>query len=762
MIKIFRKKETRSIPVVPKSSRLRIKLPSFVTPPLLVLVFTIVCLVLLFPYHKTVQPFDLPKPGVAAEETIIAPFTYDIIRSPEELEREKNKAMDQVLLVMDYDPKINREVSAKLSTIKGSFKYLQEGTADSLRKVYKRYLARELSEKAVHTLQKRPALFEEAARQLTVLMEKGVSSVLLYSLPEDLDDLKAQYNNSFDSHMQYEKKFVSLRRGDSERTVAVSQMPVKEIALEQIVKNLKRESKIDGEALNTLYELLFACVRPNVRVNRKETSQRKQAAAQDVLEISGKVIKDTEIVRKHQEVTPEIVQKLRSLHMALDRMENVQEKRKIRTGNMGRLLLVLIPLLFLAFYLKQFQAPFVNKPKRVFAFSLILVFQLVIIRTMIELLPRLFEKHEMMQIIPEYLIPVSAGVILCAILFGLHLSILLGLFVSLYFSISSGFNHYFFIYSFLVSLVAAFVTYRIRYRWHFFRAIPPVFITCIVIVSVWQLVAYKFSVDLMAVNFTLALVGVLSSIFLAMMLTPLFERLFDITTDMTLVELSDMNHPILKRLSIEAAGTYNHSVLVGNLAESAAQRIGANSLLARVAAYYHDIGKIEKSDYFVENCLGDKSRHNKLSPSMSALIISSHVKEGVELARKYKLPKVIQDVILQHHGDSTVSFFYEKALEQDPHKQVQEKDFCYPGPVPQTRETAIIMLADSVEAASRSLASSSPKLLRELVKKIIRDKFLASQLDQCNLTLRDLNEITEGFMPVLQGIFHTRIEYPNK
>jgi membrane-associated HD superfamily phosphohydrolase len=147
---------------------------------------------------------------------------------------------------------------------------------------------------------------------------------------------------------------------------------------------------------------------------------------------------------------------------------------------------------------------------------------------------------------------------------------------------------------------------------------------------------------------------------------------------------------------------------------------------------------------------------------MSALIICSHVKEGVELAQKYKLPKVIQDIIMQHHGDSSVSFFYEKALELDPHKQVQEKDFRYPGPIPQTREAAIIMLADSVEAASRSLSASSPKLLRELVKKIIRDKFLASQLDGCGLTLRDLNDITEGFMPILQGIFHSRIEYPNK
>jgi putative nucleotidyltransferase with HDIG domain len=283
----------------------------------------------------------------------------------------------------------------------------------------------------------------------------------------------------------------------------------------------------------------------------------------------------------------------------------------------------------------------------------------------------------------------------------------------------------------------------------------------VAIIAVGQMIVWRFDVVFL-VNAGCALAGIVASVFMAMVLLPFFERVFDITTDMTLIELSDMNHPILKQLSIQAAGTYNHSVLVGNLAESAAQAIGANALLARVASYYHDIGKIDKPDYFVENCLGDKNRHNKLSPTMSALIICSHVKEGVELAKKYKLPKIIQDIIMQHHGDSPVSFFYEKALEQDPHKQVQEKDFRYPGPAPQTSEAAIIMLADSVEAASRSLATSSPKLLRELVKKIIRDKFLAAQLDGCGLTLRDLNDITDGFMPVLQGIFHSRVEYPNK
>jgi cyclic-di-AMP phosphodiesterase PgpH len=237
----------------------------------------------------------------------------------------------------------------------------------------------------------------------------------------------------------------------------------------------------------------------------------------------------------------------------------------------------------------------------------------------------------------------------------------------------------------------------------------------------------------------------------------IFENMFDLTTDMKLVELADMNHPILKRLSIEATGTYNHSVLVGNLAESAAERIGANSLFARVASYYHDIGKIERANYFIENMsASEKSRKNKVSPNLSAMIISAHVKEGVELAQKHKLPRVIRDAIMQHHGTSAIGYFIKKAREQDPHAKVEEDQFCYPGPLPESRENAIIMLADSVEAASRSLSAPSQKLLYDLVKKVIREKFMSAQLDQSNLTLRDLDEIAKGFMPILQGIFHTR------
>ncbi|GBU21153.1 hypothetical protein R80B4_01042 [Fibrobacteres bacterium R8-0-B4] len=730
--------------------------------PLLILAAFSICIVLIFPYDETLRKFDMPKAGTVSKETVIAPFTFDVIRTPDELERERKRAMDQVLLVVDYDSAAAAESARKTAELEAAVKQISDlKLPDSVREAGWMQLSRELSAKAVETLQRKPALFDEAKKQIAEIMGRGVSATLFYATNEELSERRMRFNTNFESAQLYSKRYVNYLRGGSESTVAVFDIPVKEAALELAASQLRREQRMDDAGLNTVYELILACVRPTIRVNNRVTSDRRRAAADQVPAVSGKVIKDTEIVRKHQEVTPEIAQRLQSLYLAMERMEGGVEKRRANAAYAGRVILLLITMSFLAVYVKKYNPAIVANPKSLIALCLIVVLQILVVRLGTQYLPWLFKAKEVSAAMPEYLIPITMGALLCTILFGMRVSVIVSLFIGIYFAVAVGFNHYFFLYTFLNSVVAAFLNHRIRYRWHFFKAIPPMTLVSVALIAVWQMIGWRFGVTFL-VNIGCAFAGIVASVFIAMVLSPFFERVFDITTDMTLIELSDMNHPILKKLSIQAAGTYNHSVLVGNLAESAAEAAGANALLARVASYYHDIGKIDKPDYFVENCLGDRNRHNKLSPTMSALIICSHVKEGVELAKKYKLPKIIQDIIMQHHGDSSVSFFYEKALELDPHKQVQEKDFRYPGPIPQTREAAIIMLADSVEAASRSLATSSPKLLRELVKKIIRDRLLAGQLDGCSLTLRDLNDITEGFMPILQGIFHSRIEYPNK
>lgn len=243
---------------------------------------------------------------------------------------------------------------------------------------------------------------------------------------------------------------------------------------------------------------------------------------------------------------------------------------------------------------------------------------------------------------------------------------------------------------------------------------------------------------------------------------PLVESLFKYTTDIKLLELANMNAPVLRQLMIQAPGTYHHSILVGNLAESAAESIHANPLLARVAAYYHDIGKIRKPLYFIENTGGQRNKHDKLAPSMSALILTSHVKEGIDLARESKLGSELIDIIQQHHGTTLIKFFYERALSQaDPGvQQIDECDYRYPGPKPQTKEAALIMLADAVEAASRTLTDPTPSRIQGMVKKLINNIFIDGQLNECNLTLKDLNQIAKSFTRVLSSSFHHRVDYP--
>jgi hypothetical protein len=255
--------------------------------------------------------------------------------------------------------------------------------------------------------------------------------------------------------------------------------------------------------------------------------------------------------------------------------------------------------------------------------------------------------------------------------------------------------------------------------------------------------------------------GVLAGIMVTGII-PLFETLFGYTTDIKLLELANLNQPVLRDLVVQAPGTYHHSMIVGSLVEAAAESINANPLLAKVSAYYHDVGKIKKPLYFVENQKDKENRHDKLAPSMSSLILISHVKDGVELARANRLGKAIIDIIQQHHGTNLISYFYQKAKEQEnPGVQsVDEKDYRYPGPKPQTKEAGLVLLADAIEAVSKTLTDPTPSRVKGLVQKVINSSFTDGQLNECELTLKDLYQIGNSFTRTLNGIFHRRIDYP--
>jgi putative nucleotidyltransferase with HDIG domain len=258
--------------------------------------------------------------------------------------------------------------------------------------------------------------------------------------------------------------------------------------------------------------------------------------------------------------------------------------------------------------------------------------------------------------------------------------------------------------------------------------------------------AYAFGSGILAAVIT---IGVL----------PFLEQIFGLVTPIKLLELANPAHPLLRRLQLEAPGTYHHSIMVGNLAEAAAEAVGADSLLVRVGTYYHDVGKLRRPAFFVENQVGIENPHDRMTPSLSALTVSAHVRDGLDLAREYGLPQVVADFIPQHHGTALITYFFHQALERG--DAMDEAAFRYEGPKPQTRETAIVMLADAVEAAVRSLARPTPDRIDEVARRMIREKLEDGQMDECGLTFRDLDRVAAAFARILSGMLHPRLEYPD-
>jgi len=361
------------------------------------------------------------------------------------------------------------------------------------------------------------------------------------------------------------------------------------------------------------------------------------------------------------------------------------------------------------------------------------------------------------------LIPVAWATMTVAILVGVDIaimvSVVLGVFVTALVdpALSTSFGLHSGIVALFGGIVGVYSVSRLSQRSDLARA--GIFVSGInVLVISGIALTSDMRLAVWVVGVILGIVNGLASSFLTVGALHWFESGFNITSSVRLLELSDPNRPLLKRLLMEAPGTYHHSILVGNLAEAAAEAVRADATLVRVGALYHDIGKLKRPYFFIENQFTQDNPHDKIAPTLSALIITSHVKDGLELAKEYKLPQQIQDIIAQHHGDSLVSFFYHKALEES--ENVPEETFHYEGPKPQTKEAALVALADTVEAAVRSMKQPTPGRVEGFVRKVIKDKLNDGQLDQCDLTFQDLDRIAMAFVRVLSGIFHSRVEYP--
>ncbi len=361
--------------------------------------------------------------------------------------------------------------------------------------------------------------------------------------------------------------------------------------------------------------------------------------------------------------------------------------------------------------------------------------------------------------LPSYVIPIAAIAMLTTILLNSRTAIVMVVVSSLITSVIAENSSQYITVSILGGLLAIYLVSKISSRTELTRA---------GIITGLGMAYLGFSVSLIAgmgiKDVLLAsgwcLASGLSSAILTIGILPLIEAVFDITTDIRLLELSDPSQPILRELMMKAPGTYNHSIVAANLAEGAAEAVGAQPLLARVGCYYHDIGKIKRPFFFVENQLGCENPHDRTNPNLSYLIITAHVREGVEMAKRHKLPSEIIDIVREHHGTSVVTYFFHRAKERRDKEEVSESRFRYTGDKPHTKEAALVMLADSVEAAARTIAKPSPNRLEQLIKKIIRTKLEDGQLDESLLTLRDLEKIAKSFGQGLTTIYHSRIEYP--
>jgi cyclic-di-AMP phosphodiesterase PgpH len=361
-----------------------------------------------------------------------------------------------------------------------------------------------------------------------------------------------------------------------------------------------------------------------------------------------------------------------------------------------------------------------------------------------------------------YGIPLAAGAMIVCVFMGLTIAIPLAAVMAVSFAVIFENNLTIFLYFLISGTMAAYWTRHCRQRKVFITAGAKLGLLNILLVTSIDFYLAEFFGTKFFWDWAFAFMGGLGAGIVTAGIVPLAEIAFGYTTDISLLELASLDRPILRQLMIKAPGTYHHSVIVGSLVEAAASEIGANPLLAKVCGYYHDIGKIKKPLYFIENQLGGINKHDKLAPSMSSLILISHIKHGVEIAKENKLGQIIIDSIRQHHGTSIIQYFYKKARKQKGEDSVNIDDFRYSGPKPQTREIGLVMLADVVEAASRTLDDPTPSRIQGLVKDLFNNILSDGQLDECELTLKDLHNIARSFDKILIGIHHHRIEYIEK
>jgi len=497
-------------------------------------------------------------------------------------------------------------------------------------------------------------------------------------------------------------------------------------------------------------------IQPNLTLNKGETEERRTRAVDDVKAVLMQIKKGEMLVREGEKITPLHMAKLSALHSEI-------QKRPVITISIGFLLLAVS--FFVVLFMTHFSADVGPrlKNKDLLFLCMVLATMFIISEVSVYLVKGIARSitYSMDTSSAYYAIPLASGAMTVCLFMGIEVALPYALAAATMTAFLFESRFEMLLYFLLSGMVGAYLVRSCRERGVLIKAGLKVSIANIAVVTALHMFRGSALELKLIWDWGFAILGGISSGILTTGLAPVAEMIFAYTTDIKLLELANLDRPILRQLMLEAPGTYHHAVIVGNLVEAAAASIGANPLLAKVSGYYHDIGKISKPLYFIENQVPGDNRHDRLAPSMSALILTSHVKDGVETAKRYRLGSAITNIIQQHHGTSLITFFYEKAKQMMGDQSVKVEHFRYPGPKPQTKEAGLVLLADAVEAASRTLENPTPRRVKALVQKIINNILLDGQLDECELTLKDLNRIAESFNKTLNGIYHHRIEYPN-
>jgi len=691
--------------------------------------FAVVLILLRSPADVT----DLPlyEAGQVADKTVIAPFTFSVTKAKNELEREQQEAASRVQAVYRPVGSAYQRASYKLETLRGSmetWEALQDSIRDPEAMLTPGFTLSSATRNQLSADSTRNEVFEAVETVLPLILSRYIVEDL--AAFEDSDELIILHDDSTEV----------LMPGDSVKTVEQFRDDLSRLLLERF-----EAQEILARAV---YEITAPLVSVTLTLDQQETDARRRKAMESISSIKGTLLAGETIVEAHYRVTEGDVDELRSL-------QEVYADRARSGHDVGSILPIFGHVLWIAVYLGlvagivAFIAPErLRSPSDTMLIVLILLFGAVssyAVRWFIGL--------------PGAAVPIAMSAMLGTIFFkekiGLGLTLLTFVIAGSYFRFDMGGL----IAPFVGSLAAIYRLRQLRKRRDFYLTALWIFLgACIAGIPVGLMVSSNTQTLLRIIGLSLGNAAVCSIV--VMVTLPILESLFHRATDIRLLELSDMNHVLLRQLALNAPGTYQHSMIVGNLAEAACERIGANALLARVGSYFHDIGKIAKPHYFTENQTFMENPHDRLTPKMSALVIASHVKEGVKLAQQERLPPAIIDFIAQHHGMTSISFFYKKMKEQNPDARIDPEDFSYPGPKPASRETAVVMLADACEGAVRSLQEPNSTRIRQVVERVIHERLVNGQLDSSNLTFRDLGNIRESFVPILVSVHHHRLKYP--